>query len=90
VFELCNVDTLFFKLGWDRCGIDKKRTGTRYTELLFLYLVGYAGHVVQSGASGPRNIDTLFFMLGTNSLKSAPKHVTLNLCFCIQWDLLFT
>jgi hypothetical protein len=39
-------------LGWDSYGFDKRRTGTRYVELVFLHLVGYAGHVVHFGASG--------------------------------------
>jgi hypothetical protein len=42
----------------------KKRTGIRYTNVVFLHPVGSVGHVVFSGASGVRNIDTLFFMLG--------------------------
>jgi hypothetical protein len=37
---------------------------TRYIDLLFLHPVGSACHVVHSGASAVRNIDTIFFMLG--------------------------
>jgi hypothetical protein len=47
-----NVDALFFMLGWDWCGFQKKRVGASYIELLFLHPVGYLGHVVHSGASG--------------------------------------
>jgi hypothetical protein len=31
---------------------------------VFFHLVGFAGHVVHSGACGVRKVDTLFFMLG--------------------------
>jgi hypothetical protein len=47
-----------------QCGLHKKRTETRYAEVVFLHLVGSARHVVHFGASGVQNIDTLFFMLG--------------------------
>jgi hypothetical protein len=51
-------------LCWAGCGLHKKQIGTRYTELVFLHLVGYAGHVVHFGAFGPRSVDALFFMVG--------------------------
>jgi hypothetical protein len=40
------------------------RTGAHYAELMYLLPMGSRGHVLQSGASGARNIDALFFMLG--------------------------
>jgi hypothetical protein len=59
-----NIDTLFFMLGRDRYGLDKKRAGTGYAELVFSHPVGYVGHVVHFGASGPQNINTQFLLLG--------------------------
>jgi hypothetical protein len=47
-----NINALFFMLGWDRYVLDKKRAGTRYSELMFLHPVGSACHVVNSGAYG--------------------------------------
>jgi hypothetical protein len=77
-------------LWWARCDFHKKRTGTRYVELVFLHPVGSACHVVNSGASEVRNINALFFMLRWDRYgfdKKHAGHVTLNLCFCIRWDL---
>jgi hypothetical protein len=48
-------------LGCDRFGFHKKRVGTRYDKLVFLHLVGFAGHIVHSGASGVQNAP--FFIL---------------------------
>jgi hypothetical protein len=48
-------------LGWDLYGLDKKHTRTRYSELVFFHSVGSACHVVNSGVSGARNIDALFY-----------------------------
>jgi hypothetical protein len=47
-----NVDALFFMLVWDRYRFDKKRVGTRYTELVFLHPVRSVGHVMHSGVPG--------------------------------------
>jgi hypothetical protein len=80
-------------LGWAHRGFHKKRARTHYSELVFLHTVGSAGHIVLSGAAGPRNIVTLSFFsdgTGTVSTKSTPGHVTVNLCFCIRWDLRVT
>jgi hypothetical protein len=58
-----NIDALFFMLGWDWHGFDKRRVGTRYVELVFLHPVESAGYVVHSGGSGARDMITLFFIL---------------------------
>jgi hypothetical protein len=55
---------LFFTLGWDCYGFEKKHAGSRYAELVFLHPVGYVGHVVHSASSAVRNMIVLFFILG--------------------------
>jgi hypothetical protein len=45
-----NVTTLFFMLGHDRYGFNKKRVRIRYAKFMFLHPVGSTGHVGQSGA----------------------------------------
>jgi hypothetical protein len=55
-----------------------------------LHLVGSVGHLVHFSESEPRNADALFLFSGgpgAVSTKSAPRHMTPNLSFCIWWDL---
>jgi hypothetical protein len=57
------VIALFFTLGWDRYGFDKKSVGTRYGKLVLLLPLGYVTHVMHSNVSGAQNADALFFKL---------------------------
>jgi hypothetical protein len=88
--EARNVDALFFMLGWEQYGFDKKCIGTRHTELLFLHPVGSAGHIVNSDVSGAQNVDALFSMLGWDRYGFHKKRFRTryaNFCLCIWWDL---
>jgi hypothetical protein len=77
-------------IGWARCGFHKKRTRTRHAELVFLHLVGSAGHVVHSCASEAQNVDALFFMLrwarcGFHKNRAGTRYT--KLVFFHRWDL---
>jgi hypothetical protein len=48
---------------WDWYIFDKKSAGTRYAKVVFLLVMGSAGHVVHFGASRAQHVDALFFML---------------------------
>jgi hypothetical protein len=85
-----NINAIFFILGWDRYGFDKKHAEASYTKIVFLHPVGSVGHLVLSVASGTRNVNTLFSCSGGTKLdlrKSALGHVTPNMCSCIRWNL---
>jgi hypothetical protein len=46
---------------WDCYRYHKKHARTRYAKLMFWPLVGFAGHVVDTGASGAGNIARRIF-----------------------------
>jgi hypothetical protein len=49
--------------------IPQKRARICYAELVVVHPVGSAGHVVDSGACGVRNVDLVFFMLGADRFR---------------------
>jgi hypothetical protein len=57
-------------LGWTRYSLHKNHIGTRYTELVFLHPVVFAGHVVHSGSFGLQNVDAARFMFGGTDVDS--------------------
>jgi hypothetical protein len=86
-FRLRNVYALFFMLWWDQQGFHKKHAGHFTPKLCFCYRwdlrVTYCipvclGHETSmhyfSCTGGPSAV----------SIKSVPRLVTLNLCFCIR------
>jgi hypothetical protein len=69
-------ETLTFSmLVWDRYGFHEKDIETRHAKHLFLHSVGSAGRVVHSGASGARNVNARFFILGWDGYGFDKKHV---------------
>jgi hypothetical protein len=66
------VDAIFFLLVWDRYVFQKKRIKTSDTELVFLHLLGYAGHVVRCCKSG-----CTIFLAQVGPLRIPQKHVSL-------------
>jgi hypothetical protein len=44
--------------------LTKSALGHVMLNLFFLHRIGYACHVGNSGVSGPRNVEALFFTLG--------------------------
>jgi hypothetical protein len=85
-----NVIAEFFIIGWDRYGFDKKRTGTLYSEPMFLHLVGSVGHQVYFGAFWTQNKIALFSYLvetSTDSTISALGHIYAELVFFASYGI---
>jgi hypothetical protein len=79
--------TLFFMLGWDQYGFQKKPVGTRYAEHVFLLLMRYVGLVVHLGHETSMHYFTCSGGTGSDCTKSTSGHVMLHLCFCNLCDL---
>jgi hypothetical protein len=58
------MSTHYFSFSGAWCGFHNKCARTHYTELAFLLLVGFAGHVEHSSVSGVWSVIALFSMLG--------------------------
>jgi hypothetical protein len=85
-----HVIALFFMLGLDRYGFDKKRVGTGYNEPVFLHPVGSTGHLGHLVCPVHKISMNYFpFSGGPRAvyIKSALGHGTMNLAFYIRWDL---
>jgi hypothetical protein len=55
----------YFSCSGGHCAISRKSTLGHVTpNFYFMHLVGSTGHVVHYGASGTRNVDALFFIIG--------------------------
>jgi hypothetical protein len=88
--EARNVDTLFLMPVRAPCGSHRRHVETRCTKLVSLHLMRSVGHVVYSVRPGRQTLMHYFSCLCgpcVDPIKSAPKHVTMNLCFYFCWDL---
>jgi hypothetical protein len=85
-----NINAFIFVVGGARCGFGVKCAGTRYTEHVFLHPVSSMGHVLHPGHEILKHYFSCSSETNIDSIKSALGHVTLNLCFCILWDLWVT
>jgi hypothetical protein len=88
-----NIDALFSVLRWAPCGSHKKHTRTHYAELVFLYSLPSAGHVVHSAAFRHEMSLHCFSSSGgpgAEPTKNTLWHIMPNLYFCIQCDLWVT
>jgi hypothetical protein len=74
-------------IGWTRCSFHKKHAGTCDAKLVLLHPWGSAGHIVHSGHELSMHYFSCLGGTGTDSRKSAMRHVIPNLCFCIRWDM---
>jgi hypothetical protein len=80
-------------LRWARYGYHKKRFRTHYVELLYFSSYAIYYDVLHSGASEVPTLRHYFSCSGgpsTDTTNSASRHITPNLCFCIQWNLRVT
>jgi hypothetical protein len=85
-----NAEAQIFMLWWARCGSHKKRAGTHYVELVFGIM--YDPEVTLRILVRPGcETSTHYFLFPggprAGLTRSAPGHVTPNLCFCIPCDL---
>jgi hypothetical protein len=59
----CEMSTHYFSCLVGPDAVSIKYGSKHYAEFLFLHTVGSVGHIVLSGASRLRNLDTVFFVL---------------------------
>jgi hypothetical protein len=88
-----NGDALFSLPGWDRYGFDEKHVGTRYAGLVFLHPMDLwitLCILVHPGRATATHYFSCSGATGRDLMKSTSGHVTLNMYFCIRWDVQVT